>query len=169
MNSARISIVVIATALVSVVPFITKHEDDVPIAYLDPVKIWTICRGETYNVKAGDTLTKEQCHLLAESRIGQFMFQVVDQLKVEVPSNTLAAHTSFAYNIGINAYKSSKALRLTNAGDIKGGCEAISFCGKDEKGRLGGYGCGFAGGQQLNGLIKRRKEETQLCLAGLQP
>lgn len=158
----KISVVVVATALMSAIPFIIQKEGDVPEAYLDTVGVWTICGGETQGVNKGDKLTKEQCKLLTQSRIGQFMMEIVDVLQVSVPANVLAAHTSFAYNIGLNGYKSSKALKLTNAGDLRGGCLAMGnwYTAGGRDCRIKSNGC--------YGVVNRRNEEIKLCLSGLQ-
>lgn len=160
-NKAKIGITVVAAALIAAVPFITDREGESLEAYRDSVGVLTICRGETLGVSAGDKLTKEECEALAQSRIGMFMLQIVPLIETEVSPKTLAAHTSFAYNIGIDGYKRSSTLRLTNAGDLKGGCNAmmkwITAGGKDCSYRF----------NNCYGLYTRRQDEVKLCLAGL--
>lgn len=154
-NKTRIGITVVAAALAAAVPFIIDREGESLDSYQDIVGVWTICHGETFGVSAGDKLTKEQCDLLSQSRVGQFMLQIVPEIRYPISAPTLAAHTSFAYNIGLEGYKRSSTLRLTNQGDTAGGCRAMALWNK-------------ANGVVSKGLINRRNEEIKLCLSGVQ-
>lgn len=153
-NKAKIGITIIAAALASAVPFIIDREGESLDSYQDIVGVWTICHGETFGVGDGDKLTKDQCNLLSQSRIGQFMLEIVPEIRYPVSAPTLAAHTSFAYNIGLAGYKRSSTLRLTNQGDVAGGCRAMMLWNK-------------ADGKVSKGLINRRNEEIKLCLSGV--
>lgn len=162
-NKAKISITVIAAALVAAVPFIVDREGESLDAYRDAVGVWTICNGETLGVSPGDKVTKEQCRLLAQSRIGQFLIEVAQEVSYPVSAPTLAAHTSFAYNIGLPGYKRSSTLRLTNQGNPKAGCEAMMNWYT-----AGGKDCRVKA-NNCYGLIKRRQDEIKLCLSGAAP
>lgn len=163
---------VIAVALMSAVPFIVDLEGESLEAYQDVVGVWTICHGETLGVKPGDRRTREECQALTESRVGQFMEKVAGQIEVNISPKTLAAHTSFAYNIGINGYKSSKALELTNEGKLAEGCRAMkNWNGLTIKGVK--YNCNkpqpeWVRRQGCDGIVNRRNEEIKLCLSGLE-
>lgn len=161
-NKTKISIAVVAAALVAAVPFITDREGESLQSYQDSVGVWTVCRGETLGVTANDKLTKQQCDLLSQSRIGMFMLQITPLITTAITPPTLAAHTSFAYNIGVDGYKRSTTLRLTNAGDVKGGCEAMM-----KWITAGGRDCSVRA-NNCYGLYKRRQDEVKLCLSGLQ-
>lgn len=152
---------IFGAAMLIATPFIVDREGESLTSYQDVVGVWTICNGETLGVKKGMTFTKEQCSALTQSRVGQFMSQVAAEIHVPVAPQTLAAHTSFAYNIGIAGYKRSSTLRLTNAGDIPGGCAAMLKWYK-----AGGRDCRI---RQNNcyGVYARRQDEVKLCLAGL--
>lgn len=65
-----------------------------------------------------------------------------------------AAYTSLAYNVGVAGAGKSTATRRLNAGDIRGGCEAIGWWNK-------------AGQRVVRGLVNRRADEVALCLRGL--
>lgn len=160
-NKAKIGAGIIAAALVAAIPFIGDREGESLQAYRDSVGVWTVCRGETLGVNPDDKLTKQQCDYLTQSRIGMFMFQVVDKLQVPLPPETLAAHTSFAYNIGLDGYGRSSALRLTNAGDVKGGCYAMM-----KWVTAGGKDCSVRS-NNCYGLFLRRQDEVKLCLQGV--
>lgn len=160
-SKTKIGITIVAAALIAAVPFITDREGESLEAYKDSVGVLTICRGETFGVSANDKLTKEECAALAQSRIGMFMLQIVPLIENEVSPKTLAAHTSFAYNIGIDGYRRSTTLRLTNAGDLRGGCQAMM-----KWLTAGGKDCSVRE-NNCYGLYLRRQDEVKLCLAGL--
>ena len=161
-NKVKIGAGVIAAALVAAIPFIGDREGESLQSYKDSVGVWTVCRGETFGVTPDDKLTKQQCDLLTQSRIGMFMFQVAGNITVPVSPNMLAAHTSFAYNIGIDGYKRSSTLRLTNAGDYKGGCNAMM-----KWITAGGRDCSVRS-NNCYGLFLRRQDEVKLCLQGVE-
>ncbi len=143
------------------VPFIIDREGESLTAYRDAVGIWTICNGETSGVKPTDKKTKEQCQSLTNSRVGQFMTSVANYLTIPVPPQTLAAHTSFAYNIGLTGYARSTTLKETNRGDIIAGCKAMAnwYTAGGRDCRIKANGC--------YGLIARRNDEVKLCLSGI--
>lgn len=114
--------------------------------------------------------TSEQCDDMTKATVTEFMTEVVGMIQVPIAAETLAAHASFAYNIGIEGYKRSTALRLTNADDTKGGCNAmmnwsaltikkIKYDCRIQQNQINVNGC--------RGLINRRNEEIKLCLSGV--
>lgn len=140
----------IATAVVS---FYEGYE---PTAYRDPVGIPTICYGHTAAVRMGQTLSQVECTALLQQDLGD-AFAVVDRrAKVELSAPTRAALASFVYNVGAGNFARSTLLRKLNAGDLRGACHELSRWV-------------YAGGRRLNGLVKRRATERELCLEGLAP
>lgn len=138
----------IATAVVS---FYEGYE---PTAYRDPVGIPTICYGHTATVRMGQTLSQAECTALLQQDLGD-AFAVVDRrTKVELPPPTRAALASFVYNVGAGNFARSTLLRKLNQGDLHGACHELSRWV-------------YAGGRRLNGLVKRRATERELCLSGL--
>jgi lysozyme len=157
-----ISAGVLAAAAMIAIPFIGDQEGDKLDSYEDVVGVWTVCEGVTGpQVKPGLKMTKSQCDALDKSKIGQFMTSVASKLTVAVSPETLAAHTSFAYNIGIAGYARSKTLKLTNAGKIKQGCEAMANWET-----AGGLDCNVRE-NGCYGLVERRDDEINLCLGGV--
>ena len=65
--------------------------------------------------------------------------------------HALAAATSLSYNIGTAAYCRSTADKRFDAGNIRGGCDALLMWNR-------------AGGREVRGLTNRRKAERQICL-----
>lgn len=146
---------VVAAAVLIATPFVAKHEGNRLVAYLDPVGIPTICYGETLGVKMGQVETQASCDEKLKVRLAEFSKQVDDLVVPTITPTTLAALTSFTYNVGVNAFKRSTMLKKINAGDIAGGCREMQKWV-------------YAKGIKWPGLVKRRKEEMELCLAGLQ-
>jgi lysozyme len=161
-NKGKIAAATITAALLIACPFIGTHEGDKLSAYEDVVGVWTICGGVT-GTHAGVKMTEQQCTDLTNSTIGHFMTKVASLIKVNVSPKLLAAHTSFSYNIGIEGYKRSKTLSLTNSGRLADGCRAMRHWviagGKDCT--IKANGC--------YGLVNRRKDEINLCLSGVTP
>lgn len=138
------------------VPFVGKWEGLRLQAYRDIVGIPTVCYGETKGVQMGDSYTKAECdamfarELLAYRR-GLHAYFTEDTLEYRLPVTRDLAYSSLAYNVGIRAAGRSTATRRLNAGDVTGGCEALTWWNK-------------AGGRIVRGLVRRRSEEHSLCL-----
>lgn len=127
-------------------------------AYLDPVKIPTLCFGETRGVKLGDTATPEQCQAMLKGRLAEFSDGVDKCLTRPVPDESYAAFLSLAYNTGLGNFCSSTLVKKANAGDVRGACYELS---KWDKVRISGVLT------PLPGLTNRRKVELTHCLNGV--
>jgi lysozyme len=138
----------IATAVVS------YYEGFEPTAYRDPVGIPTICYGHTATARMGQTISQAKCTALLQADLGHAFAAVDRRARVELPPPTRAALASFVYNVGEGAFARSTLLRKLNARDLRGACNELSRWV-------------YAGGRKLNGLIKRRATERELCLSGL--
>lgn len=160
-NKGKIAAATIAAALLTAVPFIGDHEGDKLDSYEDVVGVWTICSGVTTEIKPGMHLSPKQCDGLNNSTIGRFMTSVASKITVEISPETLAAHTSFAYNIGVAGYARSKTLKLTNSGKIAAGCRAMANWEI-----AGGHDCNVRS-NGCYGLVQRRNDEIKLCLGGV--
>lgn len=144
------------------VPLVSKWEGLRTEAYLDTIArppVWTVCYGETKNVRQGDRYTPEQCAQmlrvrLREYRAGWHGYLTEVTLMHRLTPERDAAYTSLSYNAGIAGIGRSTATRRLNEGDIRGGCHAIGWWNK-------------AGGRVIRGLVNRRTEEVALCLKGL--
>lgn len=126
-------------------------------AYRDAsqAEIWTICYGETKDVRQGDRATPEQCRAMLASRIeGDFVPAVERCVTRDMPAKVEAAFVSMAYNIGTGAFCRSSVVRRWNAGDQTGACEAMRRYV-------------MSGDRILKGLVRRRDGESQLCKEGL--
>lgn len=137
--------------------FIARFEGFVDHVYVDAAGVETVGYGETRR----DVI--ERCR---QSGISQQ--DALDLLKVRVQEfadgvaacitntsaltpNRHAAFTSFAYNVGVGAFRDSTACKRFNAGDVDGVPEALSWWNK-------------AAGKVLEGLSRRREAEAALYM-----
>lgn len=123
-------------------------------AYQDIVGVWTICDGDTKNVRPGQVATNAECD-------GRLMGQLVAHeagldrcLTAILPVKVKAAFISWTYNVGVGAACGSTLVRLANAGDLTGACNQLPRWNR-------------AGGQVVRGLTNRRAAEQALCLEGV--
>ena len=114
----------------------------------------TVCYGETEGVRIGDTYTKAQCLDMLENKLPRYIKSVAKCITAPISPETLAAFGSFTYNVGEAGACRSTAIRLYNAGDGVGACNALMAWNR-------------AGGKVVPGLTNRRNAERKVCLAGL--
>jgi lysozyme len=145
-----------AKVLAAAVVLIGAFEGVRTVAYLDPVKVPTICFGHTRGVKIGDVATMEECNALLKNEI------LVHEAGVRrclanpdgLPDGAYVAFNSLAYNIGVGAFCRSTLVKKANFGDIVGACNEITKWNR-------------AGGIIWRGLTIRREQERNICLGGL--
>lgn len=142
-----------ALALAVATPFIAEWEGKRNDPYRDIVGVQTVCYGET-NV-AMRRYTDAECLSMLNESVATYR----DAVLRCTPSLTghpiqLAAVTSLAYNIGPGAYCRSTVDRRFDAGDLRGGCNAILMWNR-------------AGGRVVQGLTNRRNAEYELCVTYL--
>jgi lysozyme len=136
---------------------IPKDEGTEYRAYKDIVSTWTVCSGDTANVRPGMVETPEGCRKRLEHQLiahAEPVLKCVPWLAAEGRDYPRAASVSLAYNIGTTAFCRSTAAKRFNAGDWRGGCDAFLMWTK-------------AGGKEVRGLRLRRERERALCLRGL--
>lgn len=144
-----------AGALALAAPFVAQWEGKRNDPYKDIVGVWTVCYGDTRDVKPGQRQTDAQCQDRLYQQIADHAAPIiacVPQLKGR--DNQLAASVSLAYNIGTGGFCRSTAAKRFRAGDWKGGCDAFMLWNR-------------AGGKVVRGLTMRRMKERDLCLSGL--
>jgi lysozyme len=90
-------------------------------AYLDSVGVWTIGYGHTGpDVHPGLVWTDDQVEAAFAKDLERFERAVNEAVDVPLPQHAFDALVSFAYNVGVGAFKSSTLVRLLNAGDMSG-------------------------------------------------
>ncbi|MGE6776344.1 lysozyme [Vreelandella titanicae] len=151
----RLAIGATAGALSIATAVVSYYEGYQPTAYRDPVGVPTICFGHTATARMGQTLSQERCTQLLQADLGHAFSAVDRRAQVDLPPPTRAALASFVYNVGEGTFARSTLLRKLNAGDLRGACHELSRWV-------------YAGGRKLNGLVKRRATERELCLKGIE-
>lgn len=140
------------------IPYIGEWEGLRLKAYRDVVGVWTVCYGETKGVTRGDSYTKAECDEMFSRELLDYRNRLhraftEETLKFRLPVTRDVAYTSLAYNAGVAAISRSTAVKRLNAGNIVGGCEAITWWNK-------------AGNRIWRGLVNRRKKDYDLCMIG---
>jgi lysozyme len=131
-------------------------------AYQDSAGIWTIGYGSIFNydqnrqVQQGDEIDDQTALTWLRHEISTKRSEIKKLVKVPVTVNQLDSLTSFAYNIGINAFKTSTLLNLLNAGKDKN-TVANQFL-RWNKARVNGKLV------EIKGLTNRRILEKELFL-----
>lgn len=138
-------------------------------SHWDPfAKIYDICYGETRingkPVTPGMSLTKAQCDEILQKRVyADYYVPLTKKIPgfTSFPVSVQASQTSGAYNFGVTGMVNSTAARLASAGRYREACEAQTAWNR-------------AGGQIVNGLVKRREMgdaqrigEAEICVSGL--
>lgn len=141
------------------IDLIVEHEALVNKAYPDPAHGWavpTICVGHTRTAKRGMWLSDEQCLDLLYSDIDVALRELRGLLGhgFMLTKGELLAYVSFVFNVGPTKLRTSTWLRKLKAGDRVGACH--------ELGRWV-----YSNGKKLRGLVRRRAEETAVCLRDL--
>lgn len=132
-----------------------------------PGDVPTICHGHTKTAAMGQLRTDAECEALLAQDLTASFNVLARRVHVDLPPETWVALASFEFNIGEGNFAASTALKKINAGDIRGGCEAIATKVIGPDGICRGYGCGWSGGNMVKSLQKRRVTERDMCLKGL--
>lgn len=115
---------------------------------------FTVGFGETKGVTKNTVWTLEQATAALEARAREFMAEAIKdcpRLATESPER-IAAITSFAYNVGSEAFATSTACKRIMAQDDHNVPEAMQRYNK-------------AGGKIMDGLVKRRLIESNLWMS----
>ncbi|MBB5519309.1 lysozyme [Amphiplicatus metriothermophilus] len=130
-------------------------------AYQDIAGIWTIGYGHTGpDVKPGMKITEAEAEALLKRDLKPREEAVERLVKVPLNQNEFDALVSFVYNVGIEAFRKSTALRRLNKGDRIGAAEALTWW---NKATVGGVL------REVAGLTRRRAAERALFLEPVNP
>jgi lysozyme len=142
------ALVLSASALVG----IATHESYRGEAYIPvPGDVPTLGFGTTEGVKMGDKTSPERALIRLLADANAYEKAVKSCVKVPLYQHEYDAYLSLTYNIGTGAFCRSTLVKKANAGDYTGACNEILRWNK-------------AGGKVLNGLVKRRQAEHDLCM-----
>jgi lysozyme len=120
------------TLSVAGVAFVTKEEGSRNRAYLDTVRVWTICVGHTgmasgqRRVQPGDVATNAECDALLIQDAAIFVRAVWRCVKHLITQQQFDALVSISFNIGEEAFCNSTLVRKLNAGDCHGAASEFS-------------------------------------------
>ena len=128
---------------------IKKYEGLRLEAYKCPAGVWTIGYGHTKGVVKGMKITKEEAEKLLQQDVSVFELQVINTVG-KLSDCKIDALVSFAYNVGIAAFRNSTLCRKVkaNSDDPAIRNEFMKWI--------------YAGGKKLQGLERRRKEEAEM-------
>lgn len=124
-------------------------------AYADPIGIWTIGFGSTYDhdrrrpVQAGDVFTEADAERWLRLEVNEKAEAIAALCEVPITQSMFDAIVSFAYNVGVGAFKESTLRRKLNQKDYLGASKEFDRWVK-------------AGGGVLQGLVNRRNDEEAL-------
>lgn len=118
-------------------------------AYVCPAGVLTIGYGTTRGVKPGQVISEAEAEAMLREDVRQFERGVSEAVKVPLAQHEFDALVSFAYNVGLGAFRTSTLLRLLNKGDKAG---AAAQFGRWNK----------AKGKVLAGLTRRRAAERAM-------
>ncbi len=145
-------------ALPIAVAFIAAREGFRADPYPDQGGCWTIGYGFTVTEEGqhvtADTppITQEAAYARLESLVARVLVLVRGMVEVPITDNQAAALTSFAYNLGTGAVRTSTLLRLLNEGNYEWAAHQFAAWV-------------YCDGQVDQGLVNRRKMEEALFLA----
>ena len=131
------------------IALIKKFEGCELEAYRDSVNVLTIGYGHTKNVKEGDKINQDEAEHLLQEEMPEYEGYINDMVKVPLKQNQFDALVCWVYNLGPTNLGESTLLKLLNAGDYHTTPSQIKRWNK-------------AGGETLQGLIRRREAEALL-------
>jgi lysozyme len=128
---------------------IKRHEGLRLDAYLCPAGVLTIGYGHTGDVRPLQRITQQEADALLLNDVARFEKGVSALVVAPLNDNQFSALVCFAFNIGLGALAASTLLSLLNRGWYQQVPAQFMRWTK-------------AGGCELQGLIKRRRDETFL-------
>lgn len=150
----------VTAALDEAAKFVAPFEGYRRHVYRDVVGVETIGYGETsrdvIRRYRHTGISEPDARALLRQRLRSFAEDVDAAVKVPLTAKQLAALTSFAYNVGVGAFRSSTLRAELNAGHYAAAANQLLRWDR-------------AGGRRLAGLTRRRRAERKLFLRGSRP
>lgn len=143
-----------AAAAAGVIGLVPAWEGTKLTTYRDIGGVLTYCTGATEDAAWGRTYTPAQCRAQLDRDLASHADGMMACIKVPTTDGQRIAFTDITYNIGIAGFCGSSMARRTNAGDARGGCDALLMWNKVQ-------------GREIRGLTLRRQAERAICLRGL--
>ena len=131
------------------IELIKEFEGCRQVAYQDSVGVWTIGYGHTKDVYEGQLVIKKTCETMLAEDLEEFEDYVESYVKVELSQNQFDALVAWTFNLGPGNLSESTMLKKLNEGDYESVPDEMRRWNK-------------AGGEVLNGLVRRRDAEAEL-------
>ena len=131
------------------IELIKEFEGCRQVAYQDSVGVWTIGYGHTKDVYEGQLVIKKTCETMLAEDLEEFENYVESYVKVELSQNQFDALVAWTFNLGPGNLSESTMLKKLNEGDYESVPDEMRRWNK-------------AGGEVLNGLVRRRDAEAEL-------
>ena len=123
-------------------------------SYQCSANVWTLGYGHTQGVAEGDSCSEEEAEIILVNALKEFETYVNALVDVDLDQNQFDALVAWTFNLGPTNLRTSTLLKKLNAGDYNDVPSEIKRWNR-------------AGGQVLDGLIRRREAEA-LLFAGEQ-
>ena len=123
-------------------------------SYQCSANVWTLGYGHTQGVAEGDSCSEEEAEIILVNDLKEFETYVNALVDVELDQNQFDALGAWTFNLGPTNLRTSTLLKKLNAGEYNDVPSEIKRWNR-------------AGGQVLDGLIRRREAEA-LLFAGEQ-
>lgn len=122
-------------------------------AYEDIVGVVTVCHGYTgKDIVKGKLYTPQECKALLTKELSIHAAGVLKCVNVPLTKNQYDAFVLFTYNVGVNAFCTSKSvLQPLNRGNYQAACDGL-------------LKWVYADGKYVKGLYNRRVYERKMCL-----
>lgn len=146
----KIATASVAGMLSIATPLVMVQEGLSVVPYSDPTGTVTWCYGETEGPVPTNALTEQECSFMLKAKLYTIGLAVWYLVKTPMTNERWASLTSFTYNVGIGAFRTSTLLKRINAADGKA-CDELRRWTKSK-------------GVYLKGLANRREKERSLCL-----
>lgn len=118
-------------------------------AYRCPAGVWSIGFGHTKGVQQGDVWSQDHAEHMLDVELEEYEGYINDLVSVELEQHQFDALVAWVYNLGAGNLISSTLLVKLNAGEYADVPHEIQRWNK-------------AGGEVLEGLVRRRKAEALL-------
>ena len=123
-------------------------------SYQCSANVWTLGYGHTQGVAEGDSCSEEEAEIILVNDLKEYETYVNALVDVELDQNQFDALVAWTFNLGPTNLRTSTLLKKLNAGEYNDVPSEIKRWNR-------------AGGQVLDGLIRRREAEA-LLFAGEQ-
>jgi lysozyme len=131
------------------IALIKKFEGCELEAYKCPAGVWTIGYGHIKGVQEGDVITLEEAEDMLVEELHEYENYINDMVTVGLTPFQFDALVAWVFNLGPTNLRESTLLRVLNEGNYEEVPAQIKRWNK-------------AGGEVLNGLIRRREAEAFL-------